>query len=80
MTEPAAEYLTLPEVAEHYRTTEGTIRWWRHTGYGPKGVKLGAARGSRVLYPRAEVERFDRQLAQQAGAACAVGNGHARAG
>lgn len=56
------EYLTLPEVAERYRTTEATVRYWRHNGYGPKGVRLG----TRVLYPRAEIERFDRQLADQA--------------
>ena len=62
------EYLTLPEVAEHYRTTEGTVRYWRHCGTGPKGVKLGA----RVLYPRAEIERFDRELAESAGASGAA--------
>jgi transposase-like protein len=61
----SSQYLTLSEVAEHYRTTEGTVRYWRHTGYGPKGVKLG----TRVLYSRAEVARFDRELASQAGAA-----------
>lgn len=63
--EQRGEYLTLPEVAEHYRTTEGTVRYWRHTGYGPKGVKIG----TRVLYPRAEIKRFDRQLAEEVGAA-----------
>ena len=56
--EDQRRYLTLPEVAEHYRTNEGTIRYWRHIGYGPKGVKVG----TRVLYPQAEVERFDREL------------------
>jgi predicted DNA-binding transcriptional regulator AlpA len=55
-------YLTLPEVAEYYRTTEGTVRYWRHCDIGPKGVKLG----TRVLYPITEIERFDRQLAAQA--------------
>jgi hypothetical protein len=55
-------YLTLIEVAEHYRTTEGTVRYWRQTGYGPRGVKLG----TRVLYPRAEIERFDREIAAYA--------------
>jgi hypothetical protein len=54
-------YLTLQEVVEHYRTTENNVRYWRHLGYGPKGVKVGR----RVLYPRAEVERFDRELLQQ---------------
>lgn len=50
--------LTVREVAEHYRTTEGTIRWWRHRGMGPRGVRFGR----RVLFPRIEVERFDREL------------------
>jgi predicted DNA-binding transcriptional regulator AlpA len=68
MTDQPPEYLTLPEVAEHYRTTDGTVRYWRHCGYGPKGIKLG----TRVLFPRAEVERFDRELAEQAGAASAA--------
>lgn len=68
MAAQLSQYLTLAEVAEHYRTTDGTVRYWRHIGYGPKGVKLG----TRVLYPRAEIERFDRQLAEQAGAAAAV--------
>lgn len=65
MLEPDREYLTIPEVAEHYRTTEGTVRFWRTRGYGPKAVKLG----TRVLYPRAEIERFDRELAAQAATA-----------
>lgn len=51
-------YLTVPEVAARYRVPEQTVRYWRHTGYGPKGVKLG----KRVLYPIAEIERFDHQL------------------
>jgi hypothetical protein len=58
VAERATEYLTLPEVAEHYRTTEGTVRYWRHTGYGPRGVKSG----TRVLYPRAEIDRHDKEL------------------
>jgi hypothetical protein len=51
-------YFTLAEIVERYRSTENTVRYWRHIGYGPKGVKVG----NRVLYPRAEVERFDREL------------------
>lgn len=68
MTERISEYLTLPEVAERYRTTESVVRYWRHTGYGPKGVVVGR----RVLYPRAEIDRFDHQLAQDAGTATAA--------
>ena len=63
MKDQLPDYLTLPEVAERYRASEGTVRYWRHTGYGPKGVKLG----TRVLYPRAEIERFDRELAGVSG-------------
>jgi predicted DNA-binding transcriptional regulator AlpA len=61
MTEPA-EYLTLPEVAAHYRKAVGTIYYWRKTGYGPRGVQVGTS----ILFARAEIERFDRQLAQEA--------------
>jgi hypothetical protein len=53
------EYLTIEEVAARYRRTVPTVRYWRHTGYGPKGVKAGTV----VLYPRASVEAFDRELA-----------------
>jgi hypothetical protein len=52
------DYLTTEEVAARYRTTPGTVHYWRHVGYGPKGVKLGA----RVLYPRENVEAFDAEL------------------
>lgn len=52
------KYLTTTEVAEHYRTVESTIRYWRHIGYGPRGVKAGRS----VLYPVDEVERFDEEL------------------
>lgn len=68
MAEHEPDYLTLPEVADHYRTTEGTVRYWRATGIGPKGVKLG----TRVLYPRAEIQRFDSQLADAATASASA--------
>ncbi|MDH6123177.1 MULTISPECIES: helix-turn-helix domain-containing protein [unclassified Kitasatospora] len=51
-------YLTTSEVAERYRTAESTVRYWRHIGYGPRGVKVGR----RVLYPEAELTRFDQEL------------------
>lgn len=53
------DYLTTEEVAARYRKPVATIRYWRHTGYGPQGVKVGAS----VLYPRAVIEKFDRELA-----------------
>ncbi len=48
-------YLTTAEVAERYRTAEATVRYWRHIGYGPSGVKIGR----RVLYPESELIRFE---------------------
>jgi hypothetical protein len=47
--EQSREYLTLVEVAERYRTTPATVRYWRHCGRGPRGVRIG----TRVLYPSA---------------------------
>jgi len=61
MANQEAEYLTLLEVAERYRTTESVIRYWRHVGYGPKGLVVGR----RVLYPISEIHKFDRSLAEQ---------------
>lgn len=58
-------YLTTAEVAERYRTSQSVIRYWRHSGTGPKGVVFG----KRVLYPRDEVERYDRERRESAGAA-----------
>jgi hypothetical protein len=52
-------YLTTDEVAERYRTTPDTARFWRQTGKGPRWVKIG----KRVLYPRDAVEEYDRKLA-----------------
>lgn len=53
------DYLTTAEVAKRYRTSPDTVRYWRHTGYGPRGIKVGR----RVLYPAQEIERFDAELA-----------------
>jgi hypothetical protein len=57
-----AGYLTTREVAARYRTPESTVRYWRMIDYGPRGVKVGR----RVLYPIGEIERFDKELAEQA--------------
>jgi len=47
-------YLTTSDLAELFRTSPETVRYWRHIGYGPKGRKVGR----RVLYERSEVESF----------------------
>jgi hypothetical protein len=55
------EYLTLPEVAERYRKPISTVRYWRVVGFGPKGVRCGSS----LLYPMAEIIRFDRELRER---------------
>lgn len=57
----ADAYLTTEDVAARYRTAPSTIRYWRHIGYGPKGIKVGR----RVLYSPTEIDRFERELADQ---------------
>jgi DNA-binding transcriptional MerR regulator len=51
-------YLTTSDLAELFRTSPETVRYWRHIGYGPKGRKVGR----RVLYERSEVEAFWNEL------------------
>ncbi|MFZ1410592.1 MAG: helix-turn-helix domain-containing protein [Micropruina sp.] len=55
-------YMTTEEVASLCRTVPETVRYWRHTGKGPKSFKLGR----RVLYERKAVENW---LAEALGSA-----------
>lgn len=57
------KYLTTEEVARRYRTVPGTVRYWRHIGYIPGGVK----RGRRVLYDPDVLDQWDAE--QDEGAA-----------
>ncbi len=43
--------LTLEEVAAQLRTPPATLRYWRHSGTGPKSFRLGR----RVMYREADV-------------------------
>ncbi|MFF1321475.1 helix-turn-helix transcriptional regulator [Streptomyces chartreusis] len=61
LTSEASQYLTTSDVAARYRTAPSTIRYWRHVGYGPKGIKVGR----RVLYSLANCEEFERQQAAE---------------
>jgi excisionase family DNA binding protein len=47
-------YRTTEEVAERYRTSDSTVRYWRMTGY-LNGTRIGR----RVLYSDAELEQFE---------------------
>lgn len=46
--------LTTEEVAARFRTSPATVRYWRHIGIGPAGVRVGR----RVLYDEQEIERW----------------------
>jgi hypothetical protein len=50
-------YLTTAEVAERYRTVPGTVRYWRHSGTGPRGTKIGR----KVLYLLSECIAWERE-------------------
>lgn len=50
-------YWTTGEVASRFRTSPETVRYWRHIGTGPKGVKIG----TRVLYRESELIRWERE-------------------
>lgn len=61
------EYLTTEQFGALIHKPVGTIRNWRHRGYGPRGFKVG----NTVLYRRSVVERWiaDQERAELAGAA-----------
>ncbi|QUI35915.1 helix-turn-helix domain-containing protein [Streptomyces alfalfae] len=61
LTTGAPTYLTTKDVAARYRTAPSTVRYWRHIGYGPKGIKVGR----QVLYSLTEIHRFEKALADQ---------------
>jgi hypothetical protein len=46
--------LTTEEVADRFRTSPATVRYWRHIGIGPAGVRVGR----RMLYDEAECDRW----------------------
>ncbi|WP_405850022.1 helix-turn-helix domain-containing protein [Streptomyces niveus] len=53
-------FLTTDEVAVRYRTAASTVRYWRQIGKGPRAIKIGR----RVLYPEADLLRYERSLAE----------------
>jgi predicted DNA-binding transcriptional regulator AlpA len=60
------DLMTMPEVAELTRLPIATLRWYRHTGTGPRSFKLS----KRVMYRRADVVAWiERQYATTGGGA-----------
>lgn len=56
MPETPDPWLTTAEVAQRLRQPESTVRYWRHQGTGPHGIRIGR----RIVYRTSEVERFER--------------------
>lgn len=52
--------MTSAEVAALLRTNRDTLRYWRHTNYGPRSIKVGR----HVVYLRADVEQWVSGLGQ----------------
>jgi hypothetical protein len=53
-------WLSTADLAERYRTDQGTIRYWRMQGTGPKGTVFGR----RVLYRLSDVEQWEKAKEQ----------------
>lgn len=60
------KYLTTEDVASTVRTSPATVRYWRHRGTGPRGVRVGR----RVLYAEADVAAWLEDLGRQETPAC----------
>lgn len=52
--EAGDDLLTTEEFADLIRTPESTVRYWRHIGTGPRGVRIGR----RVLYRRTDINEW----------------------
>ncbi|MEU6669506.1 helix-turn-helix domain-containing protein [Streptomyces sp. NPDC001118] len=50
------KYLTTAEVAERYRTSPSTVRYWRYAETGPQCF---IRRGRHVLYDAEALDKYD---------------------
>jgi excisionase family DNA binding protein len=60
------QVLTIPELAERLKVPVSTIRWWRHSGFGPPSWKVGRS----VRFDLSAVEAWE---AEQRAAGRAAG-------
>jgi len=58
------DFMTTSDLAERLKTPQSTVRYWRYTGYGPPGLKVGR----RVLYRVTDVEAWLKSLGSTTGA------------
>lgn len=55
---PALVFLTSNEAADLLRLSRRTLERWRLEGNGPRYIKLGAGKRSRVVYRETEIEAW----------------------
>ncbi|MGY2119393.1 helix-turn-helix transcriptional regulator [Nocardia gipuzkoensis] len=55
------DWLTTAELAHEYKLNIGTLRYWRHIGYGPASFALGR----KIFYRRTDVEAWITEQEQQ---------------
>lgn len=48
-------HLTTAQTSELLNVPVATLRWWRHTGQGPRSFRMGARK---VMYRRADIETW----------------------
>lgn len=39
--------------------TPGTLKFWRHKGYGPRFIKHGTSKGAKVSYDPADIQAWN---------------------
>jgi DNA-binding transcriptional MerR regulator len=61
--------LTTADVAQVFRATESTVRYWRQQGVGPRSFKAGR----RVLYDSADVREYLEHLRETGTRSASVG-------
>jgi Helix-turn-helix domain len=66
MADENGAWLDVDQMAARYHVTAQTVYHWRHSGTGPDAVRTGVKVGKSILFPAAEVERCDREMAAQA--------------
>lgn len=57
----ATTMLTPDELAARWRMNVKTLSNWRAYGRGPRFLKLGIGRNTRVLYPESDVLDYERE-------------------